>query len=163
MRYSVKQRLIALVLLMAYTITGTALLPAVLTLGAAIDGSHAVIVSQSDHGTQLTLHHRHHEFTPAVRDHEHALARILVCFCSAAESGDHQFNSTQADTGNRDEGDALVRSLKQAPPVSASATFGFVRFASTPARDVIHRGDHNAVRILPQGLRQLLATVQLVI
>ncbi|MDZ4288984.1 MAG: hypothetical protein U0984_13540, partial [Prosthecobacter sp.] len=61
MRHSLKQRFIAFVLLMAYTITGTSALPAVLTCIASIDGSHAVFVTQSPQGTRLMLHHRDHE------------------------------------------------------------------------------------------------------
>ena len=51
-------RIIAALVLMAYAVTGTALVPAVTAALAALDGSHDVMVRESEQGTQLVLHHR---------------------------------------------------------------------------------------------------------
>lgn len=93
MSHSIHQRIIALVLLVAYAITGTSVMPAVVSLAAWVDGSHAVIVQQSEQGLQVTLHHRSNEYTPRVSDHCNALAKVIVSMCAASEEGDHQMST----------------------------------------------------------------------
>lgn len=163
MSHSLKHRFIALLLLMAYTVTGTSVLPAVMAGVAGLDGGHVVLVAQSEHGTRLTLHHRDHEFTPSVTDHEGALARTLVSLCHASESGDHQFNSTRADTGTRVERDAAACAVKQAPAVNLAATFQMAHTALFTARDTIRAGGYHEAPPPHQGVRRVRASVQLLI
>ena len=116
MRHSLLKRLTALLLLMAHAITGTSALPALTTLAADLEGSHAVMVSQSQHGTQVVLHHRPHEYTPAVDDHKHALARMLVRLCRTSEEGDHKLSVEALSSGLAEEKEKQARGKKQAKP-----------------------------------------------
>ena len=122
MRHSLLKRLTGILLLMAHAITGTSALPAFTTLAADLEGSHAVIVSQSEHGTQVMLHHRPNEYTPAVDDHQHALARMLVRLCRPSEEGDHKLSAEALCSGLAEEKEKQVRAKKQMQPVAFIAS-----------------------------------------
>ena len=98
MRLSLLQRLTALMLLMAYTVTGTSVMPAMMALAAWMDGEHEVVISQSESGTSVTLHHVEGSYTPDVEDHQKMLGKFLVSFCRAAVEGDHQMKASRCDS-----------------------------------------------------------------
>ncbi|MDZ4288868.1 MAG: hypothetical protein U0984_12960, partial [Prosthecobacter sp.] len=106
---------------------------------------------------------RDHEYTPAVADHEKTLARVLVCLCNAAESGDHQFNSAQCDSNTGTERGASSRVVKHAPPVNLAATFQLARITLHPARDTTRTGGFPEGLLPRQGIRRALASVRLLI
>jgi hypothetical protein len=102
-------RFTALLLLAAHLVTGTSALPALAALAAGLEGSHAVIVVQSQHGTKIFLHHEH-EFTPRVADHKSHLARWIVRLCKNSGVGDHLLATERVSQGcNEEETDALVK------------------------------------------------------
>ena len=86
-------RFTALLLLVAYAITGTSVMTAAAAMLADLDGSHEMIVLESDQSTQIVLHHREGAETPEVADHVNASLRVLVCFCREDQNGDHHFSS----------------------------------------------------------------------
>lgn len=97
MRTSALQRLTSLLLLLAYAISGTAMVPAVIALVAGMEGSHAVQVTESAQGVQVTLHHTQQSgYTPRVADHDTAVARLLVSLSNRSERGDHQIIATES-------------------------------------------------------------------
>lgn len=163
MRHSLKQRFIALLLLMAYTITGTSVMPAAMALAAWIDGSHSLIVSQSENGMRLTLHHRSDAYTPEVNDHHNALARVLVRLCKASDAGDHQLVSSQFDSSASSEREEIARAAKEAPQVNLAATFQLTLIAINPARDTTRASGFKEVQMPRHRIRPMLATVQLLI
>ncbi len=126
MRSLLHQRLIALLLLVAYAITGTSLLPAVVSLAATAEGSHAVQVGRSAASTQVVLHHRAAEYTPATNDHATPLARLIVSLCRPSAEGDHSL-SIQSMSGSllvsRDE---VKREIKDTPALNLPATVAWV-------------------------------------
>jgi hypothetical protein len=163
MQFSLQQRLIAFLVLMAYAMTGTAIMPATMALAAWVDGSHTILVSQSDEGTQLTLHHRSDEFTPAIEDHPKTLARVIVSLCKGSEGGDHQLKSGHIDTTAQKERDEHQDAIKSRPSYNLTETrelllsFQFPTSATTrPCGDA----DRPASQ---QDLAPMLATVQLLI
>ena len=88
-------RIIAALLLLAHASTGTALIPAAVAALADLDGSHAVIVCHTASGTQVILHHRPGEYTPAVCDHA-LLGRMAVRLCQPSRDGDHNLATPSA-------------------------------------------------------------------
>jgi hypothetical protein len=86
-------RIIAALLLMAYAVTGTSLIPGAVAALADLEGSHQGLISIGRGETRVILHHTS-EFTPEVGDHQHCLARFIVRFCQTDQSGDHQMTST---------------------------------------------------------------------
>lgn len=132
-------RFIALLLLLAYASTGTALFPAVVMTLATLDGSHQVLVIQSKSGTQVRLHHDDSHFTPAVEDHATELARLLVSMCAPATEGDHSL-STHCVIGSlllaRDE----AKRVTDAPqPLNQTATLEFLAQQPRPrAAHLLH-------------------------
>jgi hypothetical protein len=68
-RFTLRHRLIAALVLCAHVCTGTVLIPAVGTLIAVVDGSHALMVIRSASGYELVLHHEEGKTTPEVMDH----------------------------------------------------------------------------------------------
>jgi hypothetical protein len=163
MRHSLKQRFIALTLLMAYTITGTSVMPAAMALAAWIDGSHSLVVSQSESGMKLTLHHRSDAYTPEVNDHHNALARVLVRLCKASDAGDHQLVSSQFDSSANSVREDLARAAKEAPQVNQAATFQLTLIAINPARDTTRSSGFKEVQMPLHRILPMLATVQLMI
>ncbi|GEP40806.1 hypothetical protein [Brevifollis gellanilyticus] len=114
MRRSLLHRLTGLFLLLAHAIAGTSALPAITTLAADLEGSHAVMVSRSEQGTQVVLHHREHEYTPAVEDHANVVARVIVRLCSSSQEGDHRLSTEALSSGLTEETVKQVRAKKQA-------------------------------------------------
>lgn len=163
MQHSLKQRIIALVLLMAYTITGTSVMPAAIALAAWIDGSHSLVVSQSESGVRLTLHHSSSAYTPEVADHQNTLARVLVSFCKASDAGDHQLVSAQFDSSTNSGREDIARTSKEAPQENIAATFQLTLIAIQPARDTIHNSGCKEPPVRRPGIGSMLATVQLLI
>jgi len=103
MWHSLKQRFIALMLLMAYTITCTSVMPAAMALAAWIDGSHQSFVRMGESGAQIVLHHRLHEYTPKVSDHRGRLAQMLVRLSCQDQNGDHQLITEQLAASSSSE------------------------------------------------------------
>lgn len=114
MRHSLLQRLTGLLLLAAHAIVGTSVLPALTTLAADIEGSHAVMVSQGELGTQVVLQHRDQVYTPNVADHDDAMTRMIVRMCRSTEEGDHKLSSHSLSSGLAGEKENLARSKRQA-------------------------------------------------
>lgn len=114
-------RIIATILLVAYAMTGTSVMPAMISMAAWIDGSHSVLVAESEQGTQLILHHRSHCYTPRLADHDHTLTKILVSMCTASDSGDHQMKSVHVtETANLH--DAVKRTVQSMPTLNLQET-----------------------------------------
>lgn len=107
------QSFIALLLLTAYTVTGTSALPATLAVIAAVDGNHQVIIGQSQGGMMVTLHHRTGEYTPCVGDHRRMLTRMLVSLFRSSKLGDHQMASARL-TGTVKNEDAAICKFRSA-------------------------------------------------
>ncbi len=117
MRQRPALRLTALLLLMAYVISGTSVMPGSIALAAGIEGSHAVYVSESEHGTRVMLHHtRESGYTPCVGDHRTALARLIVSLSNRSPQGDHQIVSAQCDSGPNVE---RQKAAREATPTGA--------------------------------------------
>jgi len=163
MRHSFQQRVIALILLMAYTITGTSILPAAMVLAAGIDDSHTVIVSHSDAGTRLTLHHRSNDYTPALADHRSSLARALVSLCKVSDAGDHLLSSSQIKSNADKERETLNHLANHDAGVNAAATFLLSLTAPQPIRDTTRVLVFQEWHIRPQSITPMLACVQLLI
>ena len=89
---SLLKRITTIFLLTAYVVSGTSVLPAIVSMVASLDDSHSVAVAQSGSGMQVILHHRSKQFTPKLEDHETPLARMIVSMCESADSGDHQLS-----------------------------------------------------------------------
>lgn len=162
MSRSIQQRIIALVLLVAYAITGTSVMPAVVSLAAWVDGSHAVIVQQSEQGMKVTLHHRSDCFTPRLADHENTLAKILVSMCSASQEGDHQMSVAHvtASTGLRDD---MVRRAHSAPVLDLHEPCLPPLFVSHPVCDMPRLSWHRDMMEPRLHKRRVPTTVQLLI
>jgi len=163
MRHSLKQRFIALLLLMVYTITGTSVMPAAMALAAWIDGSHSLAVAHSESGVRLTLHHSRSAYTPEVADHQNTLARVLVSFSKASEAGDHQLVSSQFDSSASSEREDIARATKEAPQLNHAATFQLMLTTFNPARDTTRASGFNVVHTPRHSIRPMLAAVQLLI
>lgn len=163
MQNTIHQRIIALVLLMVYAITGTSLLPALVSLAATLDGSHTVQVQQSEQGTTLTLLHHRADYTPRVDDHSNSLARFIVSMCKASEAGSHELSSSCISTGSRAERDANEREVKNAAQVNCQATRALVFSSRHPVRDTSR--ETRAWRDVPitPGLGATLSSVRLLI
>ena len=92
MQSTLGQRLTMMFLLMAYAISGTAVLPAVLALVAEWDSSHQVLVQYGHRHTEVVLHHRQGCFTPLVSDHCQLVARALASITNHDGGGDHSLS-----------------------------------------------------------------------
>lgn len=109
--FTLRHRLIAALVLCAHVCTGTVLIPAVGTLIAVVDGSHALMVIRSASGYELVLHHEEGKTTPEVMDHGTVAARMLVCVCKTSPGGDHKLESTLLT-----EGDSIKEYLRLGNP-----------------------------------------------
>ncbi len=162
MSRSMHQRIIALVLLVAYAITGTSVMPAMVAIAASMDGSHAVIVQQSEQGLQLTLHHRSNEYTPRVADHCNALAKIIVSMCGASEEGDHQM-STAHVTASASLRAEVGQKVQTSQALNVQETHLLTLSVLWPARDMIRDCLVQDTHEQKQQRRSMLACVRLLI
>ncbi|MBK8091606.1 MAG: hypothetical protein IPK32_06370 [Verrucomicrobiaceae bacterium] len=103
MTSSFTQRFIACVLLMAYAMTGTSILPGVVAVMAALDGSHQMHVIGAEKGIGLLLEHRAGQYTPEVRDHRNLLGQVATSLCRSQQGGTHQFDSSRLSDSGRIE------------------------------------------------------------
>ena len=158
------QRLIALLLLVVYTITGTSIMPAAMAFAAGVDGSHSVYVAQSEQGLRLTLHHSQDSvYTPAVDDHATALARVLVRMCKASEEGDHQMVTAQVDSGTRSSLEDMVRQMKQPAADELVAVLPLFMCVDLPAIEARSTPVPAAVEVARPTMLPQLACVRLLI
>lgn len=163
MRTSWQLRFIASLVLMAYAITGTAIMPAAMALVAWMDGSHSVLISQSEEGTQLTLHHRQDAFTPAVEDHQNALTRAIVSLCRASEGGDHQLKSGRIDASSSNSRGSSEDVVKRVPELNVIQTTELLLSFRFPASVMTRPLPVVDLSVTTTSLAPLLATVQLLI
>lgn len=157
------QRLICLMLLAAFAVSGTSIGSAALLLMAELDGSHAVLVNESQAGTCLTLRHRQGEFTPRVCDHSTRLARLVVRLCRSNPAGDHNLVTSHL-AGMIDDGNELKREASTAPVPNDQATLLLTAANLWTARDLYHL---QPVRLVGSSTRLMqhraLSSVQLLI
>jgi len=163
MHLPLKQRLIALLLLMAYTITGTSIMPAALALAAWVEGSHAVMIRQTDAGTSVTLHHRRGTYTPDVSDHQSSLAKVLVSFCRSSEAGDHQLSVSRCVSTTTTYRETLEKCIKASVEVNHAATFQFSIIMPSHRHAMMHEPVWHQSTLLKNGLPRMLTTVRLLI
>lgn len=158
------QRLIALLLLMAYTITGTSALPAAIAVLAAVDGGHEVLIGQTENGVRVTLHHRPGEYTPCLADHHYALTRALVSLCRSSGQGDHQLSSAGFETNAESEKESLARAAKRPAPINMAATLLLCQVFTDTARATSRQGVSIFMPVLHgPAFRSMLSTVQMLV
>ena len=155
-------RLLALLLLLAYAGSATAIMPTLFAALAAIDGSHQVMICRTEHGTQVRLHHHEDEYTPEVCDHSGMLARLVVSFCRPATEGDHSLSTNQVAgslAGPDDEEERLIKDKQCCSPPCLEFASRFTRMPLARASRLDWHGfhDHGAAT-----LRQI-ATIRLLI
>ena len=102
-------RMLVLLLLLTYTGTATAVMPAAFAALAVLDGSHRVLICRSEQGMEVRLHHRENDYTPEVCDHDGLLAQMVVSFCRPAEEGDHSLTTNQVTGTVTNPGDEAKR------------------------------------------------------
>lgn len=127
-------RIIAALVLMAYAITGTSLVPALELVLAEFDGRHEVLIRESAGGTQIVLHHRAGEFTPCVADHEYGVTRVLVSLCSSDQEGDHNINSARVSSTTRLD---VTPSISHSVALNVEATHALILSLKRSARGMI--------------------------
>ena len=115
-------RFSALLLLLAYAITGTPVLKASSAMLADLDGSHEMFVLESDQITQIVLHPREGAETLEVADHINASLRILLCFCGEDQNGDHHFSSVHLTSVAFAERHLVVEEVIQPVSINFEAT-----------------------------------------
>lgn len=157
------RRLISALLLMAYAITGTSLMPAVMTMLADLDGSHQSLVRVSESGAQVVLHHRQSEFTPAVNDHRRGLARVLVSLCQADQDGDHEMTTSQL-SGNVSQERMMLSKVRSGDAlINEQATHEWQHMLQLP-KPTVTRADTLAPQVsISHQPPSLLTTIQLLI
>lgn len=156
-------RIISALLLMAYAITGTSLIPAVMTMLADLDGSHQSLVRVSESGAQVVLHHRQSEFTPAVNDHRQGLARMLVSLCRADQDGDHQMTTSQLSGNASQEREALSKVRSGEALINEQATHERQHMLQVP-RPMVTSADTPSPQFpISHQPPSLLTTIQLLI
>ncbi len=121
-RMNLQRRITALIVLTAYVVTGTSLMPVLLFMLASLDGSHTVLVRQSGESTQLVLHHNAGHYTPQICDHARPLARMLVSLCRPDQEGDHNLVAAHLSSNANAERDALKGAVKKAAVLNFFAT-----------------------------------------
>jgi len=107
--------MLVLLLLLAYTGTATAVMPAVFAALAELDGSHRVMICRTEQGMEVRLHHREDDYTPEVCDHAGLLAQMVVSFCRPAAEGDHSLTTNQVTGTLANPGDAAKRFINDSP------------------------------------------------
>lgn len=163
MRLSLLHRLTGLLLLMAHAITGTSALPAITTLAADLEGSHEVFVSQGEQGTQVLLHHRPHEYTPEVYDHDDPLTRTIVRMCRTSQEGDHKLSTEAMSSGRAEDKEKQARAKRQPTAGSIITSTSWAhRSAMLPARG-IRAGFGRDQGMTARTLRAILSSVRLMV
>lgn len=155
-------RILASILLMAYAITGTAIMPAVMVMMANLDGSHGVQVQESENGTQLVLRHSTGHYTPRVEDHSENLARVLVSMSAPDSHGDHSLVSAHVKGSITSARDLLELMVKNTPALNYTATACLVISVPSSVRHDPLPLCLSAESCLPKS-KPVLATVQLLI
>lgn len=130
-------RIIAALLLMAYAVTGTSLIPGTVAALADLEGSHQGLISVGRGETRIILHHSS-GFTPAVGDHQHCLARLIVRFCRASHTGDHQM-TTAVVAGSLDEKRPEVCSIRSVHELTNLPATDAWRSAQPVSQTAFHR------------------------
>lgn len=90
MNVSPLQRLVYALLLAAYTIMGTSLVPLTVLVVSMFSQEHEVLVSVSENQTEVRLHHRTGMATPLPEDHANSMTRLVVSISHLSLEGDHQ-------------------------------------------------------------------------
>lgn len=160
---SFKRRFIASLLLMAYAVTGTSLMPATMLMLAKLDGSHNIQVCESDHGTQLVLHHNRENYTPCIADHAGVLARVVVSLCRPDPVGDHNLVAAHMNGQVNTERQSSKSAVKQAAVLNYLATSALILWRPEPVSSVwvkMHPDDGQRIGSVQ---RETLSTVRLLI
>lgn len=76
----------AVLCLFTYLLGGTKILPGLVVMAAAIEGSHTLLASSSDAGCALVLHHEQRAGGEAV--HRHGVASRVFCLLATPEDSD---------------------------------------------------------------------------
>ena len=83
-------KVVVALLLFCHVTSATAVVPFFVTMLAAVDGSHSVIVEYNGSGAGVRLHHRADDFTPCSYDHHSLAGRVAATLCGSAQTdGDH--------------------------------------------------------------------------
>lgn len=129
-------RIIAALLLMAYAVTGTPLIPGTVAVLADLEGSHQGIVGLGHDGARITLHHSTGAYTPEVSDHRHCLARMIVRLCRPNSEGDHQMTASCITSilGEGRPAPSKVRSIDELPAAFILPSWKLVQTAPQAAR-----------------------------
>lgn len=128
-------QLIAIFLLGAYALTGTSILPALVTLLARLDGSHLVSVNLTESGIHLCLNHQNGNFTPTPADHQNTSGQWVTHFCRTNSSSNHEFNSHQFSPRIGSDSD-LDLTAKPAPTPSLNHGASMVLSLLAPSRNL---------------------------
>lgn len=161
MRFRHIQSFIAALLLLAYTVTGTQMLAGLVSMAALFEGSHDLLISQTEEGTRVILHHRAGDFTPSAADHRGAMARVLTAFCSSNGEGDHCLSSTQlTENCSAGEGLAMAKTIKTEPVVNEQATLERMLSLSLP-KLLSDLPVVSSARVSPASQMERLTTVQI--
>lgn len=155
-------RILASFLLMAYAITGTSIMPAVMLMMANLDGSHRVQVQESENGTQLVLRHDAGHYTPNLEDHSENLARVLVSMSASDQFGDHSLVSAHVKGSITSARDLSELSVKSAPALNYTATASLILWVPSSKRHDPLPVTFSTEKFTPVG-QPMLATVQLLI
>jgi hypothetical protein len=128
-------QVIAALLLGAYALTGTSILPALVTLMARFDGSHSVSVNFTESGIHLSLSHQNGNFTPTPADHQNTSGQWVTRFCRTTSSSNHEFNSHQFSPRIGSDSD-LDLTAKPAPTPSLNHGASMVLALLAPSRNL---------------------------
>ena len=128
-------QVIAVVLLGAYALTGTAILPALVTLLARFDGTHLVSVNFTDSGVHLSLNHQNGDFTPSPAEHQNTAGQWVTRFCKTNSSSNHEFNSHQFSPRIAPDSD-LDLTAKPTPTPSLNHGASMVLALLAPSRNL---------------------------
>jgi hypothetical protein len=131
------QRLLGLLLLAVYSVTGTSAFSAVVAAAALAEGSHSVVVAQDATGTRVLLRHRSGAFTPKICDHRSSLARAVVTLCQKDAAGDHRFSAGHLSSNVSRECDGQGSSVKEIAAPSADLPQVSSWTAVAPSRRVV--------------------------
>lgn len=147
---------------MAYAMTGTSLMPALVLVMAALDGSHGVQVCESAQGTQVLLKHHEGCYTPEILDHKRSLARLLVSLSALDPEGDHHLVSGHVAKGFINEREGSKPVVKTVASLNQGATSALIVQAPDRFRDVLVQ-HWTGRKITVHETVRILATVQMLI
>lgn len=160
------QRSIACAVLLSYMAGGTPVIPTLAAVAAGMDGSHAVMLAETESGTCLVLHHQPGCCTPRVKDHANPLTRVLVALSRLDSHRDHQFTAAHFSSGSVPLRDDLTNESRntanattQPPPLLLTAVLWNAREVSR----VPVPPDEGADDALRRQSRRALASVQLLV